>query len=310
MEIVNRYSKSAPSTQNALDIFSSEWTSKLPEPYANLVAGELPLFDDGRIKWAIKSMGGINGKTILELGPLEGGHSYMLERLGAKSITAIEANTHAYLRCLIIKNLLDLNRVRFIYGDFVEFLRLNKIKFDIVIASGVLYHMMNPVEVIGLLANTTDKIFIWTHYYDYDIIKRNNQDSSKRFTGSINSGYGGFEHTLYRQEYNDALNLASFCGGNNQFSYWMDRNELLDCLRYFGFDNIRIGFEDPNHPNGPAFALVAFRDPEGCAPRCEIRSSKDNDLIYTVGRAIQCYKDHGMSYTLKKTFEHLQNNQR
>ncbi len=213
----------------------------------------------------------------------------MLQRFGAKSVTSIEANTHAYLRCLIIKNFLELDKVRFIYGDFVEFLRLNQVKFDVVIASGVLYHMTNPVELIELLARTTDKLFFWTHYYNYNLIIQNHPDNCRRFTGCVNSDHAGFKHTLYRQEYMEALNSSSFCGGSNQFSYWMDRNELLDCLRYFGFDNIKIGFDDTNHPNGPAFALVAIRDQRDSA----------------MNRGIQCYGENGVAYTAKKLLQFI-----
>jgi SAM-dependent methyltransferase len=80
---------------------------------------------------------------VLELGPLEGGHSFMFERLGAREVIAIEANPRAYLKCLIIKELLDLRRVRFLCGDFLEYLRADGTDFDLVFASGVLYHMRN-----------------------------------------------------------------------------------------------------------------------------------------------------------------------
>ena len=39
------------------------------------------------------------------------------------SITAIEANRRAYLKCLVMKETLGLTRTRFLLGDFVEYLR-------------------------------------------------------------------------------------------------------------------------------------------------------------------------------------------
>jgi hypothetical protein len=40
MEIIDYYVKSAPSVQNALDIFQGEWASKLPGDLSLLNAGQ------------------------------------------------------------------------------------------------------------------------------------------------------------------------------------------------------------------------------------------------------------------------------
>lgn len=86
MKIIDNYITSFPCEQNALDIFKNEWASRLPEPFTQLAAGNIPLFEDVRINWCVKSLGGIQGQNILELGPLEAGHTYMLEKKGAASI--------------------------------------------------------------------------------------------------------------------------------------------------------------------------------------------------------------------------------
>ena len=39
----------APSDQNALDLFAGEWSSQPPSSRADLKAGATPLFDDPRI---------------------------------------------------------------------------------------------------------------------------------------------------------------------------------------------------------------------------------------------------------------------
>src|ERR1035437_8430204 len=98
--ILDSYVRTAHSVQNALDIFVSEWASRLPPPWSKCAAGGIPLFEDGRIVWALQQLGGCEGQRALELGPLEGGHSYMLESHGAASVLAVEANTRAFLKCL------------------------------------------------------------------------------------------------------------------------------------------------------------------------------------------------------------------
>lgn len=258
VRFLDQYITSAPSPENLVNLFKGEWSSRLPEPYASLQAGAIGLFDDGRISWAAEQLGGFNGKTVLELGPLEAGHTYMLERLGAAEIVAIEANTRAYLKCLIVKELLALKRARFLCGDFVEYLRGEDRCFEAAIASGVLYHMRNPVELLALLAAKCDRLFLWTHYYDAQVIHRQPHLAVK-FPGETAAEQHGFRHTLYRYEYQASLEWKGFCGGSAEFSNWLSREDILSCLRHFGFTDLRIGFDDPNHPNGPAFAVAAIR---------------------------------------------------
>ena len=62
------------------------------------------------------------GFACLELGPLEAGHSYILDRAGALEVLAIEANRRAFLKCLVVKEMIGLPSVRFVLGDFNEFL--------------------------------------------------------------------------------------------------------------------------------------------------------------------------------------------
>ena len=256
--IPNRYVLTAPHPQNALDIFGGEWACKMPAPLADLQAGTVDAFNDFRMRWLEEKLGRLDGKTVLELGPLEGGHTYMLSRLGAESVISIESNTHAYLKCLIVKELLGLPQVQFLCGDFIEYLRADGPSFDICVASGVLYHMRNPVELIALLAKRCKRhLFLWTHYYDENVVSKIGH--SYRFTDSQRAEYEGFQHTLHRYEYLDALKWGGFCGGNAPYSYWMERDEILECLAHYGFGDFYVNFDDKSHPDGPCFAIIAQR---------------------------------------------------
>ena len=62
--------------------------------------------------------GRLAGFGILELGPLEGAHTYRLEQLGAERILAIEANVEAYLKCLIVKEILGLIKSKLLTWRF------------------------------------------------------------------------------------------------------------------------------------------------------------------------------------------------
>jgi hypothetical protein len=256
--ILDSYVTAVPSAQNALDIFKGEWASHLPPPCAELQSGPLPLFEDPRISGFLTDIGGVAGKTVLELGPLEAGHSYMLDRAGAAHVTAVEANSRAFLKCLIVKELVGLPRVQFLCGDFVAYLRAAVGPFDVCVASGVLYHMQNPAELIDLLGQRcTRHLFVWTHYYDSDLIAKSG--TALKYPSSRPHIHQGFEHTLYVHEYQRALDQQSFCGGSAPSSCWMTKADIVRGLEFFGFGGIRIVGDQLDHPNGPAVTLIATR---------------------------------------------------
>jgi hypothetical protein len=81
----NPFVLAPPSVQNAIDIFAGEWASRFPSNGPAVNAGTVPLFEDPRLAWANETLReltghGFAGQRILELGPLEGGHTYMFSR--------------------------------------------------------------------------------------------------------------------------------------------------------------------------------------------------------------------------------------
>jgi predicted SAM-dependent methyltransferase len=258
VHILDQYVTSTPHPQNAVDILKGEWVSSFPEPWDGLQAGHIPLHKDSNLAPGIAQLGGIAGKTVVELGPLEGGHTSMLEQAGASSIVAIEANSRAYLKCLVFKEIVGLQRATFLCGDFVAYFQDNETHFDVGVASGVLYHMHNPPQLLALLSKACTALYLWTHYYDH-VIMSSNPALKRRFTNSHEASYEGFEHVLYRHEYQPEQLTQVFCGGTRPHSHWMSRNDIVRCLTFFGFENIQIVSEEKHHPSGPCFALTAVR---------------------------------------------------
>jgi hypothetical protein len=245
----------APTAQNAVDIFAGEWSSALP--LAGVTSGGVPLFADDRVEWAIEELGGVASRSVLELGPLEGGHTAMLLDAGA-SVTGIEAQTRAYLKCLIAKELLGMTGARFLLGDFMTYLHAKPEHVDICFAAGVLYHMRSPVETIALMGEAADQLYLWTHIYDEQVILAS-ELLSPRFTTTEKVEYEGFAHTLHRFEYADSLNSNAFCGGSAIYSNWLSREDLFGALERFGWSVTAMAYDEPNHPHGPAIAVVAKR---------------------------------------------------
>jgi hypothetical protein len=249
---------SAPSAQTAIDAVPDSWASKFPAPLRDTQAGAAPLFEDPRVKWAIERLGGVTDQAVLDLGPLEGAHSYMAEQAGASSVLGVEANRNAFLKCLVTKELLDLQRCSFRCGDVTQFLDTTSERFDVCIACGILYHMVEPVRLIDLISRVSSRIIIWTHVFDQPALT--NRNLAGKLTGPIEVDYQGFAHRVYRHSYGLDSRFTGFFGGTQTHSSWLPREELLRALEHFGWSNIEIGFDEPMHPNGPALALVASRE--------------------------------------------------
>ena len=258
--ILDQYVRSLPSDQNALDIFRGDWWSSLPPESPGLVAGQTPLFIDPRIHFAVQALGGVADAQVLELGPLEGGHTYMLEKAGAREVLAVEANVRAYLKCLIAKELLGMKACRFVLGDFEEYLRAAPRSFDAVIACGVIYHLRDPVELIQNLGNVTDRVYVWTQYFVAERLAAI-AHMKHRFRTNEVAEVGGFRHTRHRYDYGDFLDTTRFAGGSDEFSHWLSREDLLGAFRHAGFTDITVGEEDLGHANGPCISFVAKKPP-------------------------------------------------
>lgn len=254
MSIMDSYCMKMPSPQNALDIFAGEWACYLP---GGLTAGAMNLHSDARTIMMQEALGSFAGLDVLELGPLEGAHTAQLQWMGANSILAIEANQRAYLKTLISKEILGLDRARIMLGDFNSYLTSSTKRFDFILAAGVIYHMANPVETLGLILKHTDKIGIWSHYYDKAL--HDNDGLKHKFSRDAEKLEGfGITVGCHRQDYAESLNFKGFSGGGQLFSYWIPKQGWFDIFEHHGF-TLEILQDQPDHQHGPSFTAVGKR---------------------------------------------------
>lgn len=254
----SRYTTEAPSDDLAIALFDGSWTSQLPGRNG---PGQNLLFDDIRIRWLIEKLGSVENMNVLELGPLEGGHTWMLEQAGA-SVTAVEANQSAFMRCLVAHNLLGMNS-KFMLGDFTKGLP-SESRWDLVVASGVLYHLKSPEQLLSQISEVTDRIFIWTHYFEPDGSKWNADLDEKLNTKwrpdrTVVRSCHGIDVRLVPMYYEESVGWSGFCGGPDDLGNWLYREDLLELLRALGFTKQEIAFDQPNFVNGPSFAVLATR---------------------------------------------------
>ena len=250
----NKFEHRLPSPQCALDIFKGHWASDVGLVIPNVVSGDAGMFVDGRINFVIDRLGVGDGTlkdmSILELGPLEGAHTYLMEKAGAQ-VLAIEANVEAYLKCLIVKELTRLKNSRFELGDFNLFLDNTSQRFDVVVACGVLYHMPDPLRTLSAISRLTDRCFLWTHYYD-----ALNYPGLERTPRMVS--HGGASATYWDLDYPD-MGIEKFWGGNKPVAAWMTKDDILAALKVFGYNHFEVVQDHPNHQNGACMSVVVKR---------------------------------------------------
>jgi hypothetical protein len=242
----------APSPQTAVSVIR-DWITRFPPETGIRSGGHVDLFSDERAAWGLKRLGDLNGRTVLELGPLEGAHTCLLDRAGAH-VTAIEGNKRGYLKCLITKEVMGMRNSHFLLGDFLPWLESTDRRFDAIWASGVLYHMAEPLRLLRAISEHTDTVFIWTHYFPEDGNPRRPpffKQSSIALAGRSIEHF----HRLYLRPRWRAL----ACGGPAAGSCWLRRDDILFALQALGFSRVEIGPENRDAPYRQHFALVAQR---------------------------------------------------
>ena len=240
----------APSAQTAVDVFRDRWACDLRPLLGVDGTGPNLLFtQDPRPKLAAAALGrnDYRGMHVLEIGPLEAAHTYVLEQMGAESVTCVEASAEAWLKCLVVKELLALNRSRFLHGNIVAYLHENCRHFDLVYCSGVLYHMADPVELIEAIANTADACFVWTHVY-------NSERHPVAFTAERVRRLG-IEVDYWSHQYGSKAD--NYWGGIDTMAAWLTSEDLLSAFASAGLSDINLIEDQPDHPNGPAILFTA-----------------------------------------------------
>ena len=258
--LLANYNNSSPYQKNSFDLFQGSWSTLFKDEKGNFLTNcSFDGTNDSRLEWLLERIN-LDNLKVLELGPLEGAHTLMMENQGA-NVTAIEANIGAFMRCLVVKNQFNL-KSDFLLGDFNK-MSLASNEYDLVLAFGVLYHMVNPVELLKKISFTSRKLFLWTHYFEENLglwnSKLENQLEQKKWDYKNPQIYqfDDLPIRIIKQKYGDELGWSGFCGGLENYSYWIVKEDLLELLKRLGYKKIQISFDSVTHQNGPAFCVFA-----------------------------------------------------
>lgn len=203
--------------------------------------GKYDAADDVRIKWFKEHF--LHAENILELGSLEGGHSFVLARLpNIKRVIGIEGRKANIDRAKFIQGIFEETKVDFIKANIEKFEFSNLGNFDVVFCVGLLYHLPKPWKLIEQMSKISKGLFLWTHYI--------NPEKAK----IVRMHYPGF---VYR-EWKFLIDPLS---GLSPASFWPTKASLLQMLNDYGFMDTTIIEDNPTHEHGPAITLVAKKMP-------------------------------------------------
>ena len=179
-----------------------------------------------------------NAANILELGALEGAHTFILaERPGVKRVLALEGREVNLRKARLIQNLLQVRNVEFAHANLEERDLSAFGKFDTIFCSGLIYHLPEPWKLIEKLSAIAPSLFLWTHYApeaEAEVIS--NGLRGKVFVE------GGSEDPL---------------SGMSPTSMWLTLGSLITSLTRNGYQSIHVIHNDLTHSNGPAVTIGA-----------------------------------------------------
>jgi SAM-dependent methyltransferase len=176
-----------------------------------------------------------NPGRVLELGCLEGGHTFPLARI-AREVVAIDARTDNLDRARWLQH--DVMRrpnISFLQADLEHFDLSVLGPFDVTFNVGLLYHLPEPWVLLERLAPVTRAMFLWTHV------------AAAHHACVEDNGYWGMPYA----EGGPADPLS----GTSRLSFWPTLESLREMLGNSGFDEGVVLEMDEDHIHGPAVLM-------------------------------------------------------
>ncbi|CAN5309055.1 hypothetical protein BH20VER2_BH20VER2_07150 [soil metagenome] len=191
-------------------------------------------------------------KTILELGSLEGAHTFLLAE-HAQRVLAIEGRAANLRKARLVQRLLRADNVEFVQANLEETDLTSFGKFDAVLCCGLLYHLPEPWKLLEQLPRVAPKVLIWTQYAD-DLAA----DTVRHGLRGIVRVEGGADEPL---------------SGMSHSAFWLTLGSLIKVLTTSGYERVHVLHHDLEHANGPAVVISAATAAAPPAQAAPARSS-------------------------------------
>jgi hypothetical protein len=158
------YVVESPSSQTAVDLLPG-WGGAFP-PESGITAGNAPFSADPRIAWAVAQSGGLEGKRVLELAAGEGWRTVLLDQENPASLDALEADRLAFLRGLVVKEVMRLSHAKMHLGDSRKWLDERSDRYDLIVAADALDRTDDGAGLLRAIAARTDALILWSRAGD------------------------------------------------------------------------------------------------------------------------------------------------
>ena len=216
-----------PFTAHRVELRPGVWTTR---------EGEDPLGAASTRILIDRAGGSLGGKRVLDVGCLEGGYTVTFARLGARESIGLEVRESNLQRCRFLQEQLGLDNVRFVKQDARTISPQTLGTFDAIFASGLLYHLDEPVDFLCRAHDlTTDLLLLDTHVASPHAWAHACSDRLTSRTWKERS-YAGREMYDCPADLTpaqvDRLHWSSY---GNAISFWLTEDSLVQALWDVGF---------------------------------------------------------------------------
>lgn len=172
----------------------------------------------------------ISEMKVLDLGCLEGSISYHLGKMGAR-VVGLEAREMNIEKCRFVAEKGGLSNVDFIQGDMLDIPgHLND--FDLIIASGVLYHVdANDILPFLISLRQRTKIAVFDTHFSKQPLEYFEPIPELRVYGRSITEHSGSDNEAKK----DRKPWASF---RNNYSFWPTKRSLINLFKAAGFTSV------------------------------------------------------------------------
>ncbi|MBV8675369.1 MAG: class I SAM-dependent methyltransferase [Acidobacteriaceae bacterium] len=191
---------------------------------------------DHRLKRLVQCVQDFAGKPlaecrVLDLACLEGHYAIEFAAHGAEAV-GIEAREASLDKCRYAKNALGLKRLTFFQDDVRNLSAAKYGKFDVVICSGILYHLpaQDAADLISSLADVCVGILLLDTFIS--LFGR----SSVTLRSGAARGHSYFEHDVGADQSSRAESL--WASIDNNTSFWFTEATLVNLLTAAGFTSV------------------------------------------------------------------------
>lgn len=191
-----------------------------------------PIFKSAKRALLLAFGGQLAGRSIVDLGCLEGGYATEFARLGMDAL-GIEVRQSNFDNCIFVKNRVNLPNLRFAHDTVLNL--ANYGKFDAVFCCGLFYHLDKPRDFLRLMSSLCKKvIIIQTHFATLEPISKFTLSPMMENEGLPGRWFGDRPPVVS----NEQLESLKWASWENAMSFWIQREHLIGAIHENGFDMV------------------------------------------------------------------------